>query len=117
MGLVGLETALGLAVTELVEAGVIDLPTLIDRMSCAPARAFNLPGGTLGVGAPADVTVFDPAEAWEVDPSAFASKSRNTPFAGRELRGRNRLTIVGGRVVWTAEQGVDHARRQARSRG
>jgi dihydroorotase len=113
-GLVGLETALGLAITELVEGGVIGLHDLIDRMSVAPARAFNLPGGTLKQGAPADVTVFDPAEKWVVDPAAFASKSRNTPFAGRELVGRNRMTIVAGRVVWSAEQGVRHAREQAR---
>jgi dihydroorotase len=69
-------------------------------MSCAPARAFQLPGGTLARGAPADVTVIDPAAEWVVDPTAFCSKSRNTPFAGRRLRGRARFTIVGGRVVW-----------------
>jgi dihydroorotase len=101
-GLVGLETALGLGITELVGAGVLDLPGLIERMSTAPALAFNLPGGSLRPGAPADVTVFDPAERWTVDPAAFVSKSRNTPFAGRSLTGRNRMTIVGGRVVWTS---------------
>lgn len=99
-GLVGLETALGLAITELVRTGVISLPTLIERMSCAPARAFQLPGGTLEPGAPADVTVFDPEEEWVVDPSTFLSKSRNTPFAGRTLFGRAVLTVVGGRIVW-----------------
>jgi dihydroorotase len=113
-GLVGLETALGLGITELVDRGIIGLDDLILRMSTAPARAFNLPGGTLRKGAPADVTVFDPAETWVVDPAEFASKSRNTPFAGRELKGRNRMTIVAGRVVWSAEQGVRHAREQAR---
>jgi dihydroorotase len=113
-GLVGLETALGLGITELVDRGIIGLDDLILRMSTAPARAFNLPGGTLQKGGPADVTVFDPAETWVVDPAEFASKSRNTPFAGRELKGRNRMTIVAGRVVWAAEQGVRHAREQAR---
>lgn len=117
MGLVGLETALGLAVTELVDGGVLTLPELVERMSTGPARAFNLPAGTLQEGAPADVTVFDPVAEWTVDPAAFASKSRNTPFAGRTLRGRNHTTIVGGRVVWTAEQGVDYAREQARKHG
>lgn len=117
MGLVGLETALGLALTELVDGGVVTLPELIDRMSTTPARAFNLPGGTLAEGAPADVTVFDPVVEWTVDPADFASKSRNTPFAGRRLRGRNRMTIVDGRVVWTAEQGVAYAREQARRHG
>jgi len=102
-GLVGLETALGLALTQLVHAGHMDMATLVERMSCAPARAFGLPGGTLRRGAPADVTVFDPDSTWVVDPADFVSRSRNTPFAGRELRGRARLTVVGGRVVYTAE--------------
>jgi dihydroorotase len=101
-GLVGLETALGLAVTELVEKGVIDLPTMVLRMSTAPARAFNLPGGSLQAGAVADVTVFDPAWTWVVDPRQFVSKSRNTPFTGRPLRGRAVYTIINGRVVHDA---------------
>jgi dihydroorotase len=101
-GLVGLETALALGLTQLVERGVIDLPTLILRMSTAPARAFRLPGGTLQDGAPADVTVFDPAWEWTVDPAKFLSKSRNTPFAGRTLRGRAVWTIVNGVVVHDA---------------
>ncbi len=99
-GLVGLETALGLALAELVARGLIDLPTLVERMSCGPARAFSLPGGTLRRGAPADVTVFDPALEWTVEPRAFLSKSRNTPFAGRTLVGRATLTLVGGRVAF-----------------
>jgi dihydroorotase len=113
-GLVGLETALGLAISELVEGGVLGLPDLIQRMSTAPARAFHLPGGSLRTGAPADVTVFDPAERWTVDPSLFVSKSRNTPFAGRDVVGRTRLTIVGGRVIWDAGEGTARARQQAR---
>ncbi|HLU24991.1 MAG TPA: dihydroorotase [Longimicrobiales bacterium] len=103
-GLVGLETALGLAITELVRPGVISLPTLIERMSCAPARAFQLPGGTLAPGSPADVTIFDPDEEWVVDPTTFVSKSRNTPFAGRRLYGRAVVTVVGGRIVWERRQ-------------
>jgi dihydroorotase len=99
-GIVGLETALGVAVTELVEKGVIDLPTLVERMSCAPARALSLPGGTLRPGSPADVTVFDPAEEWTVDPARFLSLSRNTPFRGWTLRGRAVRTLVEGRTVW-----------------
>ena len=101
-GIVGLETALGLILTEIVGEGIIDLSTMVERMSCHPARAFKLPGGTLAEGSVADVTVFDPEATWTVDPTAFASKSRNTPFAGRELKGQPRLTIVGGRVVWSA---------------
>jgi dihydroorotase len=103
-GLVGLETALGLALTELVHTRIIDLATLVQRMSPAPARAFNLPGGSLLDGMPADVTVFDPAWEWIVHPPAFLSKSRNTPFAGRRLRGRAVYTIVRGRIVHDASR-------------
>ena len=99
-GIIGLETALGLAITELVETGLIDLPTLIRRMSATPARIFNLPGGTLTRGATADVVVLDPAAEWVVEPATFFSKSRNTPFTGRRLRGRAEVTIVRGQVVY-----------------
>ena len=101
-GIVGLETSLGIVLTRVVAEGVIDLSTMVERMSCQPARAFNLPGGTLSEGSVADVTVFDPTEEWTVDPVAFASKSRNTPFAGWKLTGRQRMTIVDGRVVWSS---------------
>jgi dihydroorotase len=99
-GIVGLETALGLVLTHVVGKGVIDLPTMVQRMSCQPARAFGLPGGTLAEGSVADVTIFDPKASWTVDPSAFLSRSRNTPFAGWTLEGRPRYTIVEGRVVF-----------------
>lgn len=99
-GLVGLETALGLVFTELVLKDVITLGTMVERMSAAPARAFNLPGGSLAPGMPADVVVFDPGAAWVVDPASFQSKSRNTPFTGRQLRGLVLLTLVGGEVAW-----------------
>ncbi len=105
-GLVGLETAVGLAISELVEPGVLTLTELIDRMSCTPARAFRLPGGTLAKGGPADVTVLDVEAAWTVDPDAFVSKSRNTPFAGRSVKGHAVLTIVGGRVAWDRAVGI-----------
>lgn len=98
-GIIGLETAFALGVTELVETGLMTLPELLLRMSTAPARVFGLPGGTLAIGAPADVVLLDPAARWTVNPVAFLSKSRNTPFAGRELTGRAEATIVGGRIV------------------
>ncbi|HLL48071.1 MAG TPA: amidohydrolase family protein, partial [Longimicrobiaceae bacterium] len=104
-GIVGLETSLGLVLTQLVAKGVIDLPTLVERMSCAPARAMALPGGTLRPGSPADVTVFHPDAEWTVDPARFLSMSRNTPFRGWTLRGRPVRTIVGGRTVWEAAAG------------
>ena len=102
-GIVGLETALGLVYTHLVGKGMLDLPTLVERMSVAPARAFGLAGGTLREGAPADVTLIDPAARWTVTASSFVSKGRNTPFEGWELVGRAVTTVVGGRVVWELE--------------
>ena len=98
-GIIGLETALAVNVTWLVASGIIDLPMLVDKMSCAPARVFRLAGGTLRRGAPADVTVFDPEATWTVDPSRFRSKGRNTPYAGRQLKGSVHLTLVDGRVI------------------
>ena len=98
-GIIGLETALAVNITWLVTPGIIDVPLLIERMSCAPARVFHLPGGTLRRGAPADVTVFDPEVSWRVEPSRFKSKGRNTPYSGQTLQGRAQRTIVGGRTV------------------
>jgi dihydroorotase len=98
-GVVGLETALGIAMVELVERGTLTLPELVRCLTTAPADIAHLPAGTLARGAAADVTVFDPAATWTVDPAFFFSKSRNTPFAGKALKGQVRYTIVGGRVV------------------
>jgi dihydroorotase len=68
-------------------------------MSVSPARVFGLPGGTLRKGSVADVTVFDPAAEWTVDPDQFFSKGRNTPYRGKRLKGRATCTIVDGRIV------------------
>jgi len=103
MGVIGLETSLGICLTELVGQGLLTLPELIARMSTIPAKVFHLPGGTLAKGAAADVVVFDAEAIWTVDPSKFKSKSRNTPFAGRELVGEVELTMVGGKVVHSAQ--------------
>ena len=99
-GIIGLETAFPLANVELVGSGLLTLAQLVERMSTVPARIFGLPGGSLAKGAPADVVVLDPEVEWTVDPSAFRSKSRNTPFAGRSVRGRAIVTIVRGQVVY-----------------
>lgn len=103
-GIIGLETALAVVVTSLVVTGIVDFATLVDRMSCAPARLFHLPGGTLKAGSPADVTVFHPARTWIVDPAQFLSKGRNTPYRGATLTGRAIHTIVGGEMVHTLKQ-------------
>jgi len=100
-GIIGLETALAVNVTWLVKSGIISLATLVERMSCAPARLFGLPGGSLRRGTAADITVFDPDLAWMVDPKGFLTKGRNTPYAGRMLHGRVACTLVDGRVVYT----------------
>lgn len=99
-GIVGLETALGVNIKYLVDTGIISLATLIDRMSCAPARHFKLPGGTFAKGTAGDVTVFDAKAKWKVDASKFRSKGRNTPYGGHELTGLAVATIVGGRPVY-----------------
>ena len=84
-----------------MESGLFTLPQLIRRMSTDSARVFHLPGGggTLAPGSVADVAVFDTTAKWSVDPAAFHSKSRNTPFTGRALTGRAVLTIVAGTIV------------------
>jgi dihydroorotase len=99
-GIVGLETALGLGIRELVQSGVMSLPALIARMSTIPARVFQLPGGSLAPGAPADLVLFDPGRAWEVEARHFQSKSTNSPFLGETLVGQSDLTVVGGRIVF-----------------
>ena len=105
-GIVGLETALAVNVTWLVKPGIIDVGTLIDRMSVAPARIFHLPGGTLRRGTAADVTVFDPAEEWQVEPKAFRSKGRNSPYAGMTLTGRVHYAVVDGKVAYALRGGA-----------
>jgi dihydroorotase len=103
-GIVGLETAVSLALDRLVHAGVIGLARMIELLSCLPARIFKLEGGTLRPGAVADVTIFDPERHIKVDASQFQSKSRNTPFDGWELKGAPVTTIVGGSVVWPIKE-------------
>jgi len=100
-GIVGLETALPLTFA-LVEEGIVSLDSAVDKLSTAPAKVFGLAKGTLAVGADADVAIVDQQEQWEVDPTKFHSKSRNTPFAGWKVKGRVMTTIVGGRVVFEA---------------
>ena len=98
-GIVGLETAWGLALT-LVDEGVLSVEQVVALLTAQPARAFGLSKGTLAVGADADVTIVDPDAQWVVEPEQFRSKGRNTPFAGWKLKGRVTTTIVGGRVVY-----------------
>lgn len=103
-GVVGLETALGVALTALYHSGRVELKRIVEMLTAAPARAFSLPFGTLSPGAPADITVFDPDREWTVEPRRFKSRSRNTPFNGWKLRGAVAATWVGGRKVFQADQ-------------
>ncbi len=98
-GLIGLETSLGLSL-RLVHEGVLSLSQLIAKLSANPARILGLPGGTLAVGAPGDVTLIDLHRPWTVDVNLFASKSRNCPFHGWLLKGKAVMTILGGKVTW-----------------
>jgi dihydroorotase len=99
-GIVGLETAVPLAFERLVHAGVIGLPRLVELMSMNPARILNLPGGTLSIGSPADITILAPEMKVQIDAARLRSKSKNTPFGGWTLRGGVAATFVGGRPVF-----------------
>lgn len=99
-GVVGLETAVGLALG-LVHRELIGPSRLVELMSLNPARLLRLEtNGTLAVGARADVTVIDPNLQWTVDPAKFLSKSRNTPFAGMKLKGKAVMTVVAGKIIY-----------------
>lgn len=98
-GISGLETALALVLL-LHRKGIVDLPVLLRALTSNPARILGLPYGTLQVGRPADVVIFDPEAEWVVDPAAFVSKGKNTPLAGVPLRGLVRWTLLEGQVVW-----------------
>ncbi len=103
-GIIGLETAVPL-VLDLVRAGLLTPSAFVARLSSTPAALFGLPGGTLAVGTPGDVTVVDPEAAWTCEPAALRSRSHNTPFGGRGLVGKAVLTVVGGAIVYP-EEGV-----------
>jgi len=95
-GIVGLETAVGLAF-KLAQEGVLTIADAVRRMSLNPATILKLDKGTLSVGADADITIIDPDLDWTVDVSQFKSRSKNTPFNGWKLKGRAVQTIVGGK--------------------
>ena len=99
-GFPGLETSLAVMLTELVNKNKLPLNTLIEKMTAAPAKLFGLNAGTLSVGAPADVAIFDPTLEWTVDAKQFQSKAKFSPFDGRKLVGKVTNTIVRGNVVF-----------------
>ncbi|MFB3922345.1 MAG: dihydroorotase [Terriglobia bacterium] len=101
-GVIGLETALGLALTQLVHTGRISLAHLVVLMSTNPARLINQPLGRLQVGGTADITVFDPNLEWTYHAAQSRSKSRNSPFDGWKLKGAVTATVVAGKIVYRA---------------
>ena len=99
-GFPGLETSLAVMLTELVNKNKLPLNTLIEKMTAAPAKLFGLNAGTLSVGAPADVAIFDPNCEWTVDAKQFQSKAKFSPFDGRKLVGKVTNTIVRGKIIF-----------------
>lgn len=97
-GITGLETSLGLGITNLVKTGYLTLMELLEKMTWNPAALYHLPSGSIEKGAPADLVIFDPDEKWTAD--TFLSKSSNTPFKGAELYGKIHYTICRGEVVY-----------------
>mgnify|MGYP004449095277 CR=1 FL=1 len=103
-GIVGLETAVALTLSELVHSGILTPLQMAEKMSGNPSRILGLEeDGTLSEGTPADVTIVDPDAEYRIDAERFVSKGRNTPFHGRKVRGRVKCTICGGRIVYQNE--------------
>jgi len=100
-GIIGLETSLPLSLS-LVAEKVLTLPQLVEKMSCNPARILDIDRGALAQGAVADITLIDPDAEWVVEADRLESKSKNSPFLGRKMKGRAAYTIVGGKVVYKA---------------
>ena len=101
-GSIGMETSLAATLTAL--DGQLSLSEILAKMSWNPARILHIPAGTLAVGSPADVVLFDPEQRWTVDANALHGKSKNTPFKGMELKGKVAMTIFRGRVVYDGRQ-------------
>ncbi|MDD5529031.1 MAG: dihydroorotase [bacterium] len=97
-GMIGIETSLGVLLSELVHKNIIPLNVLIAKLTCNPARIFNLPAGHLTPGMPADITIIDLNKEWAVDVNKFESKSRNSPFDKWKLKGKPVMTIVKGKI-------------------
>ncbi len=99
-GIVGLETAASLTYTELVEAGYLTPMQMAEKMSYNPARIIEIDKGDIQPGKVADIVIFDPEKGYTIDKNKFASKGKNTPFHGRKVKGKVRMTLVGGHVVY-----------------
>jgi dihydroorotase len=114
-GIIGLETLLPITIRGLIEPGHLSWPAVIRNLTINPAQLLGIDKGTLRPGADADVTIIDPEARWTIDPSQFASRSRNTPYAGWEVRGRAHTVIVAGEVRYTLGGIVQQAGHRAAS--
>lgn len=101
-GIVGLETLLPICIQTLIDPGHLTWPQFLSKLTTGPAKLLSIQKGTLLPGADADVTIIDPNVEWTIDPAQFRSMSRNTPFAGRKVRGRAHTVIVSGQVRYQA---------------
>ena len=99
-GMVGLETSLAVTLTALYHTKKMELPAIIRRMTANPADILHLSRGRMAIGSAADLVIFDPDEEWVIEPEKFASKGRNTPFAGAAVKGKVKYTIVGGEIIY-----------------
>ncbi|MGO2101339.1 dihydroorotase [Vagococcus salmoninarum] len=100
-GIVGSETAFALMYTEFVEKGIFTLEKVIEWMTIKPAEIFNLQTGKIRVGGLADIAVFNLTESYQIDSQDFQSKSSNTPFIGKAVKGQTILTLVNGQIAWS----------------
>lgn len=107
-GVVGLETSLAVTVTMLLNTGKITHVQLVDLMCVRPRKILGIEGGTLGIGASADIAIFSETEQWTVDPEKLRSKSKNTCFKGMTLTGRVKYTILNGEIVYKDKERVEH---------
>lgn len=98
-GFAGLETSLGIILTELYHTGKISIADIITRMAVNPARILRIDAGVLDIGKPADITLIDPDQLWTVDSSKFYTKGKHTPFEGRQLKGKAAAVLVGGKII------------------
>ena len=98
-GIIGLETMLGLVLTELVDKKVLSLKQAIEKLTVNPSKILNLPYGKLDKNSVANITIFDLNKEWKVEPQKFYSKSINTPFTGYQLKGKSILTIINGKKI------------------
>lgn len=97
-GIIGLETALSLGIMELVDKGHLTMVQLMEKMSLNPARLYRLDKGYIQEGGPADLVIFDEKEMWRAE--EFVSKAENSPFKGKELKGKVKYTICGGEIAY-----------------